>query len=338
MIGENSGVPEMGSDGMGSGSEAWEEPREAPASDALIVDVEGFEGPLDLLLALARTHKLDLTKISILALAQQYLDFIERARSLKLEIAADYLVMAAWLAFLKSRLLLPREEEPEGEPTAAELAARLAFRLKRLEAMREAAAKLMARNRLGRDVFARGAPEPLRLSRESRYEATIYDLLSAYAEQRQRTIVSTFEVPVREVWSLQEARERLERLLGERLEWAPLEAYLQHYLGEGADARSVVASSLGALLEMAREGVVEISQAVAFGPLYVRRKRRDGGGKPERPNAAKRLNGRMSKAPRPGSLRRAAWHASSASKEKTGVTKGKKEAASANAESSTNAE
>ncbi|HAN63430.1 MAG TPA: segregation/condensation protein A, partial [Rhizobiales bacterium] len=161
----------------------WEssEPRlDAGPDDTLVVDVEGFEGPLDLLLALARTQKVDLAKISVLALAQQYLDFIAEARRLRLEVAADYLVMAAWLAYLKSKLLLPAEPSDEGEPSGAELAALLAFRLKRLDAMREVSAQMMTRKRLGRDVFARGLPEPTRLTRKSIYDANVYDLLKAY--------------------------------------------------------------------------------------------------------------------------------------------------------------
>ena len=194
----------------------WEQDDgQAPsAGETLVVDVEGFEGPLDLLLALARTQKVDLARISVLALAQQYLDFINEARRLRLEIAADYLVMAAWLAFLKSKLLLPAEQDEDGEPSGEELAQLLAFRLKRLDAMREAAAQLMTRKRLGRDVFARGMPEPLRISRKSTYQADLYDLLKAYAQQRQRTAVRTWQVRQRTVWSLKEAREELERLLG----------------------------------------------------------------------------------------------------------------------------
>ncbi len=176
--------------------------------DQLVVDVEGFEGPLDLLLALARTQKVDLAKISVLALAQQYLDFISEARRLRLEVAADYLVMAAWLAFLKSKLLLPAEPSEEGEPTGAELAALLAFRLKRLHAMREASSQLMTRKRLGRDVFARGLPEPLRITKTSVYDANVYDLLKAYSQQRQRTAVQSLHMKPRTVWSLKEARER----------------------------------------------------------------------------------------------------------------------------------
>ena len=171
------------------------------AAETLVVDVEGFEGPLDLLLALARTQKVDLARISVLALAQQYLDFIAEARRLRLEIAADYLVMAAWLTFLKSKLLLPAQQDIEDEPTGEELGRLLAFRLKRLHAMREAAAALMTRKRLGRDVFARGMPEPLRITRKSTYQANLYDLLKAYAQQRQRNAVKSWEVRQRTVWS-----------------------------------------------------------------------------------------------------------------------------------------
>ena len=190
----------------------WEEGGallDADPGDQLVVDVEGFEGPLDLLLALARTQKVDLAKISVLALAQQYLDFISEARRLRLEIAADYLVMAAWLAFLKSKLLLPAEPSEEGEPTGAELAALLAFRLKRLHAMREVSAQLMTRKRLGRDVFGRGEPEPIRITRQSVYDANVYDLLKAYSQQRQRTAVLSLQLKPRTVWSLNEAREEL---------------------------------------------------------------------------------------------------------------------------------
>jgi len=253
--------------------EDWEAEDHAIAGDdrALVVDVDGFAGPLDLLLALARAQKLDLARISILALARQYLAFIDRVRDLRLEIAADYLVMAAWLAFLKSKLLLPREDEGDGEPTGAELAARLAFRLQRLEAMRNAAANLMARDRLGRDRFARGSPEATRINRENRYEATIYDMLRAYADQRQRRVCGEVRITRRTVWSLRDARERLERLLGGQFDWAPLDAYLARYLGESEDERSAIASSFGATLQMAREGLIEIRQTQAFAPIYIRR-------------------------------------------------------------------
>lgn len=244
----------------------------ASAAETLVVDVEGFEGPLDLLLALARTQKVDLARISVLALAQQYLDFIAEARRLRLEIAADYLVMAAWLAFLKSKLLLPAEQDTEGEPSGEELAQLLAFRLKRLDAMREAAAQLMRRKRLGRDVFARGMPEPLRITRKSTYEANLYDLLKAYAEQKQRTAVRIWQVHQRTVWSLQEARDKLERLLGMSCDWVPLDKLLAEFLGGSELRRTALASGFTATLEMTREGALEIRQAQMFAPLLVRRR------------------------------------------------------------------
>jgi segregation and condensation protein A len=252
----------------------WEQDDgQAPsAGETLVVDVEGFEGPLDLLLALARTQKVDLARISVLALAQQYLDFINEARRLRLEIAADYLVMAAWLAFLKSKLLLPAEQDEDGEPTGEELAQLLAFRLKRLDAMREAAAQLMTRKRLGRDVFARGMPEPLRISRKSTYQADLYDLLKAYAQQRQRTAVRTWQVRQRTVWSLKEAREELERLLGMTCDWAPLDQLLAEFLVGPELRKTALASGFTATLEMTREGALEIRQAKLFAPLLVRRR------------------------------------------------------------------
>lgn len=244
------------------------------AGDRLVVDVEGFEGPLDLLLALARTQKVDLAKISVLALAQQYLDFITEARRLRLEIAADYLVMAAWLAFLKSKLLLPAEPSEEGEPTGAELAALLAFRLKRLDAMRGASAQLMTRKRLGRDVFARGLPEPTRITRKSVYGANVYDLLKAYSQQRQRIAVRSLRLPPRTVWSLKEARDELERLLGMNLDWAPLDRLLAEFLVEPELRRTAMASSFTATLEMTREGALELRQSKSFAPLLIRRRER----------------------------------------------------------------
>lgn len=266
---EEPGGPDMISD--------WEnEDRrlEAGPGDTLVVDVEGFEGPLDLLLALARTQKVDLAKISVLALAQQYLDFIAEARRLRLEVAADYLVMAAWLAFLKSKLLLPAEKDEEGEPTGAELAALLAFRLKRLHAMREVSAQLMTRKRLGRDVFARGTPEPIRITRKSIYEANVYDLLKAYSQQRQRTAIRTWQIRQRAVWSLKEARAELERLLGIACDWAPLDQLLAEFLVEPELRKTALASSFTATLEMTREGALEIRQAKSFAPLLIRRRMR----------------------------------------------------------------
>jgi segregation and condensation protein A len=247
---------------------------ELAAGETLVVDVEGFEGPLDLLLALARTQKVDLAKISVLALAQQYLDFIAEARRLRLEIAADYLVMAAWLAFLKSKLLLPAEKGEEGEPTGAELAALLAFRLKRLHAMREVSAQLMTRKRLGRDVFARGLLEPTRITRKSTYDANVYDLLKAYSQQRQRTAIRTWHIRPRTVWSLKEARTELERLLGITCDWAPLDQLLAEFLVEPELRKTALASSFTATLEMTREGALEIRQAKSFAPLMIRRRGR----------------------------------------------------------------
>jgi segregation and condensation protein A len=256
--------------------EAWEAAEDAiEAENALVVSLDGFEGPLDVLLALARTQKVDLAKISVLALADQYLEFIVEARKLRLELAADYLVMAAWLAYLKSRLLLPREAGTEDQPTGEELAARLAFRLRRLEAMRSAAAKLMTRKRLGRDVFGRGMPEGVRTIRVRQYTAAIYDLLKAYAEQRRRTIKRVHVVPRRTVWSIKEARERLEVLVGTSVEWVQLDKYLQQYVTAPDVVRTATASSFGAMLEMAREGRVELSQEKPFAPIYMRK--REGG-------------------------------------------------------------
>jgi len=246
----------------------------AAFGETLVVDVEGFEGPLDLLLALARTQKVDLAKISVLALAQQYLDFISEARRLRLEIAADYLVMAAWLAFLKSKLLLPAEPSEEGEPTGAELAALLAFRLKRLHAMREVSAQLMTRKRLGRDVFGRGDPERIRITRQSVYDANVYDLLKAYSQQRQRTAVLSMRLKPRAVWSLNEARDELERLLGMNVDWAPLDQLIAEFLVEPELRKTALASSFTATLEMTREGALEIRQAKSFAPLFVRRRER----------------------------------------------------------------
>jgi segregation and condensation protein A len=249
---------------------------------ALMVDVDGFEGPLDLLLALARNQQVDLTRISILALANQYLAFIEQARELKIEIAADYLVMAAWLAYLKSRLLLP--EPPEGEePSAADLAADLAARLQHLEAIRQAGARLMTRHRLGHDFFACGMPKISADLPPSGYTATLYDLLSAYAMQRQRqATLANMKFPVRTVWSLIEARDALERLLGKAADWTRLDEYLIAYVVEPSMRATVFASSFSATLEMVREGKVEIQQDKPFSPLYLRRRVE---GRPEKKGA-----------------------------------------------------
>ncbi|HUF44451.1 MAG TPA: ScpA family protein [Aestuariivirgaceae bacterium] len=240
--------------------------------EQLIVDVAGFEGPLDLLLELARRQKVDISRISVLALAEQYLAFFNTARRLRLDLAAEYLVMAAWLAYLKSRLLLP-EPASSDEPPAEELAARLAFRLQRLEAMRAAAAQLMARSRLGLDVFARGSPEPLIVERQVQYGDTLFDLLKAYAERRQRRQArQRYAVTRRRVWSVTEARAILERLLGAMDEWGRFEGWIADYLCEPAARASFIASSLTASLELTRDGKLELRQERAFEPIYMRRR------------------------------------------------------------------
>ena len=259
---------------------AWEGDglrEDVEGSEALLVDVDGFEGPLDLLLALARTQKVDLSRISVLQLAEQYLGFVERAQTLRIELAADYLVMAAWLAFLKSRLLLPREEEDGEELSGEELAQRLAFRLMRLDAMRQAAGQLMTRKRLGRDVFSRGSFEKVETVKEIVYTAEIFDLLKAYTEPRRRTAKRRVHVVKRRpAWSIKDARRKLQELVGvETRSWVQLDSYLVRYLVVPEEARSVLASSFGATLEMAREGMVDLRQDQAFMPIFVRR-REDG--------------------------------------------------------------
>ncbi|HTO78546.1 MAG TPA: ScpA family protein [Methylocystis sp.] len=252
------------------GMEQAHSPERGENEPAFLVDVDGFEGPLDLLLELARRQKVDLAKISILALAEQYLAFVEEARRLRLELAADYLVMAAWLAFLKSRLLLP--EPPKGEePSAADLATALAERLRRLEAIRQAADALGQRARLGRDMFLRGAAEGVEVSTRPKFEAQLYDLLTAYARQRQKTAVTQVTLQQRAVWSLAEAREVLDRLVGVALEWMALDDFLIQFCLDAPTARTVRASAFSASLEMAREGRILIRQDRAFAPLWVKR-------------------------------------------------------------------
>jgi segregation and condensation protein A len=238
---------------------------------ALVVDVEGFEGPLDLLLVLARQQKVDLAKISILALANQYLSFIEEARKLRLELAADYLVMAAWLAYLKSRLLLPEANSPEGL-SAEDMATALALRLKRLEAIRDVAERLFGRAQLDRDVFRRGKPEPIAHIKRPQWTATLYDLLSAYAQQRQQSALGRVRLAQRTVWSLAEAREALERLIGRSSDWSRLDEYLITFVVEPSLVPTVFASSFASSLELVREGLMELHQTAAFAPLYVRKR------------------------------------------------------------------
>ncbi len=251
-----------------TGRPAGERPDDEPS---LVVDVEGYEGPLDLLLALARQQKVDLSKISILALANQYLVFIEEARKLRLEIAADYLVMAAWLAYLKSRLLLPEPASADG-PSAEDLATALAARLRRLEAIREASNRLMTRPQLGRDIFARGQPEAIAEIKHPKWTATLFDLLTAYSAQRQQRVLATVHLARRTVWSLSEARASLERLVGMADDWSRLDEFLINYVVDPSQKVTVFASSFAAALELVRDGSVDLHQQEAFSPLYFRKR------------------------------------------------------------------
>jgi segregation and condensation protein A len=243
----------------------------AAPDDALLVAVDGFEGPLDLLLSLARNQKVDIAKISVLALADQYLLFIESARGKNLELSADYLVMAAWLAFLKSKLILPQPPTENGEPTADEMAARLRWRLQRLEAMRQASTRLMGRERLGRDVFGRGMPEPIKVVKLRTHTDTLYDLLTAYATERVRKMGGKAYRP-KEILVLQieEARERLERMLGRISDWSALTRLIPFEWSAGTRRRSALASTLLACLEMARDGRVEIRQLAPFDEIFIK--------------------------------------------------------------------
>lgn len=248
-----------------------------PVGEALLLDIEGFEGPIDLLLTLAREQKVDLTRVSILQLAEQFLAFVAEARRLRLELAADYLVMAAWLAYLKSRLLLP-DPQPE-EPSAEMLTAALTLQLQRLEAMQGAAARLMAQPRLGRDRFARGAPEDLPIFARHRHELSLYDLLKAYGDISGRQArQSPFTIPVTELYSIEEAVNRLEAMLGRMPDWSLLSALLPAgWRGDGVKARSLLASSFVAALELARAGRLELRQDTAFAPIQLRARQREDG-------------------------------------------------------------
>jgi segregation and condensation protein A len=249
----------------------------ALSEPAFTVDVEGFEGPLDLLLELARRQKVDLARISILELAEQYLAFVEAARKHRLELAADYLVMAAWLAYLKSRLLLPTPPK-EVEEDAADLAEKLAERLRRLEVIRRAADLLMKRPQLGRDVFARGAPESIDLPAQANYTATLYDLISAYARQTQKRARTYVRMKPREVWSLAQARDALGRLIGHAADWISLDGWLIEYCVDPKMRRSARASSFSASLELVREGLIELRQDQHFAPLFLRKIEKDESG------------------------------------------------------------
>jgi segregation and condensation protein A len=252
----------------------FDAPAPPAADDVMYVDVDGYEGPLDLLLDLARRQKVDLAAISILALAEQYLAFIETVREQRIEVAADYLVMAAWLAYLKSRLMVPQapnDDEPSGEM----LAAMLQFRLKRLEAMRRAASQLMNRPRLDVQVFARGAPEPIEIARNNVWEASLFDLLKAYAINRERGISTDYSPLLRTVWSLQDARDILQRLIGDSFDWVPMDSYLAQYLTTPEERATVRASSFASSLELVRLGKIDLRQTEVFGPLFMRRSKSD---------------------------------------------------------------
>lgn len=241
-------------------------------AEALIIDVDGFEGPLDVLLTLGRTQKVDLTKISILQLARQYLAFVERAKSLRIELAADYLVMAAWLAFLKSRLLLPPDPSEEG-PSGEELAAHLAFQLERLQAMRDVAARLMARDRLGRDFFARGLPEDVTRIKRVRYTATLLDLMQGYSRLRTRDEFRPFVMDRDAVYTLENALERMRGLIGFAGDWTVISSYIpEGWDKDAARVRSATASTFAASLELAKEGRVELRQSETFAPIELRRR------------------------------------------------------------------
>jgi len=248
-----------------------------PDENGLVVDLEGYEGPLDVLLALARDQKVDLRQISILALAEQYLAFVQEAKRLRLDIAADYLVMAAWLAYLKSRLLLP-EKEKEAEPSGEELAARLALRLQRLEAIRDVAARLLARDRVGLDLLPRGMPEGIRVVRRSAFQCDLTELLSVYGAlrgSRGNPEPLTLRAARQRIMSIEDALARLAALVGEIPEWTILASFLPQDLLDAFDSRSAIASTFVASLEMARQGRLQFQQAEPFGPLYLRAVRPD---------------------------------------------------------------
>ena len=244
------------------------EERPVRQSDELNLMLDGWEGPLDLLLNLARAQKVDLAQISILQLVEQYLAYLAEARALKLEIAADYLVMAAWLAYLKSCLLLPKD--PEQDPSPEEIALRLQLRLQRLDAMREAGARLLGRDRIGRDVFARGLPEGLRLVRKAAWQVRDFDLFAAYGAVRARTAPAMHVVHARAVMTLEEAIERVGRMIGMAIDWALLESFLPS-TQDPQFRRSALASSFLAALELARRGRLDIAQDEAFAPIRVKR-------------------------------------------------------------------
>jgi len=254
-----------------SAEDTFEEPRPEPPVDAEFrLDLDGYEGPIDMLLTLAREQKVDLAHLSILQLADQYLAFIAQARRLRLELAADYLVMAAWLAYLKSKLLLP-EPAADGEPTGAELAAALAFQLQRLEAMQHAGARLMARPRLGQDVFARGAPEPIRVVATPVYRLTLYELLRGYATHAGQRQTAMLRIPLTDLYSMDEALKRLGEMLGHSPDWRAITSFLPPDMLLGLRRRSALAATFAASLELVRSGRAQLRQDGTFGPIYLRR-------------------------------------------------------------------
>ena len=246
--------------------------KERSTSEQLLLYLGSFDGPIDMLLTLARDQKVDLTKISILALATQYLEFVEKARELRLEIAADYLVMAAWLAYLKSRLLIPQEELKQAEPTAQELADALQFQLRRLEAMRKTADALFHLPRLGYNVFARGEPDGLPVSYISKYDMTYYDLLKAYGDVKLRQQNSVYKLNPVKLFSLEEAIARMENMLGKiPQEWVSLFMFLPGGLKEKIVKRSAIASTFGGALEMCKRVLIQLQQEKNYAPIYIRR-------------------------------------------------------------------
>lgn len=259
-----------------STDESFEEDQAGPASpdptddEQFVVELDGYGGPIDVLLNLARDQKVDLAKISILQLADQYLAFIARARRLRLELAADYLVMAAWLAYLKSKLLLPEPEEDSTEPTGAEMAAALAFQLQRLEAMQEAGARLMARAQLGRDFFARGMPEVFSVVSKPVYKLTLYELLEAYGSHAGRNRVDLLRIAPTDLYSMDEALKRLSDMLGKVPDWRVLSSFLPPEMKHGLRRRSAVAATFAASLELVRSGRAQLRQDRTFGPIYLR--------------------------------------------------------------------
>ena len=243
-------------------------------SSTFVVDIDGFEGPIDVLLTLARDQKVDISQISIVQLADQYLEFVSLSRRRNLEIAADYLVMAAWLAYLKSRLLLP-DLDAEGEPTGEEMAKALAFQLKRLEAVQDAGIRLMGRNQLGKDFFSRGMPEHFKLSRATVFDVTLYDLLRAYSSARNHEGDGTLRIKPWELFNVDDALGRLNQVIGKIPDWQTLVNFLPDNLKNGLPYRSAVASTLVASLEMVREGKLKIRQDDFFGPIFLRSSKDD---------------------------------------------------------------